>query len=416
MTAAQARCWREISSDLMCAQPMQRLLQGDVGCGKTLLALLAAVHVAENGLQCAVLAPTEALAEQHYIQFCEFLSALYVPVVWLAGGLNAKQRREALALLATDAALVAVGTHALLEDSVVFARLGLAIVDEQHRFGVTQRAGLGHKGRHSHLLMLSATPIPRTLAMSQFGDLDVSLIDQLPAGRAPIGTHLVAQRRRSEVIERLAAACRAGAQAYWVCPLIEQSEAADLQAAQATWSELSEALPDLEIGLIHGRLEREQKRAALAAFAAAKLHVLVATTVVEVGIDVANATVIVIDHAQRYGLAQLHQLRGRVGRGAQPSSCILLYDAQLTDTARQRLRAMNEHRDGFALARIDLELRGPGEMLGMRQSGVPELRFTDLNTDIQILERAREVARRLWDEAPEIAARHLARWRGVPTP
>jgi ATP-dependent DNA helicase RecG len=413
LTSAQQRAWGEIERDLAQAHPMHRLLQGDVGSGKTVVAVLAALRAVENGMQAAVMAPTEILAEQHYRKFGESLAALGVPVAWLSGAQSARERKQALAAAASGASPVVIGTHALIQDKARFHALGLAVVDEQHRFGVEQRLALRAKGAEPHLLMMSATPIPRTLAMSFYADLDVSLIDELPPGRRPVLTKLVADSRRPEVVRRIREACAAGQQAYWVCPLIEESEQLQLQTALETHAALAAELPELSVGLLHGRLKPADKAATMAAFVSGEIDLLVATTVVEVGVDVANASLMVIEHAERFGLAQLHQLRGRVGRGAEQSVCILLFQNPPGESARARLRAIFENTDGFAVARLDLELRGPGEVLGARQSGAPLLRFADIVADADLLELARDAAERLLDDNPRAAERHLERWLGA---
>jgi ATP-dependent DNA helicase RecG len=412
-TGAQQRVGQEITADLAQPYPMQRLLQGDVGSGKTLVAALAACQAIEAGWQAAFMAPTEILAEQHYLKLAAWLEPLGVRVAWLSGSQKKAARREMLAQVAAEAQLI-VGTHALIQDSVDFARLGLAIVDEQHRFGVAQRLALRQKGAGAipHQLMMSATPIPRTLAMSYYADLDVSVLDELPPGRTPIRTRLVSDARREEVIERVRFGCAQGRQAYWVCPLIEESEALQLQTALDTHAQLSEALPELTVGLVHGRLKADEKAATMAAFAAGDIHLLVATTVIEVGVDVPNASLMVIEHAERFGLAQLHQLRGRVGRGAHESTCVLLYQQPLSETARARLKIIFEHTDGFEIARQDLALRGPGEFIGARQSGVPLLRYADLERDAELVEEARAAAEDLLAHHPAAVASHLARWIG----
>jgi len=417
LTRAQNRALAQISADLAREYPMQRLLQGDVGSGKTIVAALAALQAIENGCQVAVMAPTEILAEQHYLKFAGWLAPLGVSVTWLAGSLKKKQRDAALAAVAAGEAAVAVGTHALIQEQVEFSKLGLAVIDEQHRFGVHQRLALRLKGaaaaREPHQLMMSATPIPRTLAMSYYADLDVSVIDELPPGRTPIATKLVAESRRAEVIRRVRDECMAGRQAYWVCPLIEESEALQLQTAIDTHAVLAQTFPELKVGLVHGRLASADKTQVMDAFKRGEIQLLVATTVIEVGVDVANASLMVIEHAERMGLAQLHQLRGRVGRGAASSVCILLYQSPLGDLARERLKIVYENRDGFEIARHDLRLRGPGELLGARQSGVPMLRFADLDTDLDLLDAARAAAERILKQAPDAAQAHLARWLGV---
>ncbi len=415
LTGAQRRALAEIHADLAGARPMNRLLQGDVGSGKTLVAALAVLPALAAGRQVAVMAPTEILAEQLYLKFAEWLAPLGIAVVWLAAALKGKAKKQALADIESGAAPVAVGTHALFQAGVGFRDLALAVVDEQHRFGVGQRLALRDKGADGkgatpHLLMMSATPIPRTLAMSYYADLDVSVIDELPPGRTPVVTKLVSARRRDEVIGRLRDYCRTGAQAYWVCPLVEESEKLQLRAAEDSHAELVARLPELAIGLVHGRMKADEKAAVMAAFKAGALHLLVATTVIEVGVDVPNAALMVIEHAERYGLAQLHQLRGRVGRGARESACVLLYEEPLSETARQRLRVIRDHADGFVIAREDLRLRGPGEFLGARQSGQRILRFADPETDTDLLEQARDVAGTLLADDAGAVERHLARW------
>ena len=417
LTTAQQRVLAEIEHDLQQPHPMQRLLQGDVGSGKTIVAALAACHAIESGWQAAFMAPTEILAEQHYQKLKSWLEPLGVRVAWLSGSLKASAKKAMQAEAATHAQLV-VGTHALIQDAVDFARLGLAIVDEQHRFGVQQRLALRQKGGDAasgaipHQLMMSATPIPRTLAMSYYADLDVSVLDELPPGRTPVRTKLVADARRDEVTARVQAAVAAGRQAYWVCPLIEESEKLQLQTALETHAALSEELKGLRVGLVHGRLKADEKAATMAAFAAGEIDVLVATTVIEVGVDVPNASLMVIEHAERFGLSQLHQLRGRVGRGLHESVCILLYAGPLSETARARLKIIFENTDGFEIARQDLHLRGPGEFIGSRQSGVPLLRYADLEADADLIELARAEAERLLCDNPAAVARHLARWLG----
>ncbi len=424
LTRAQSRAWGEIERDLAAGHPMNRLLQGDVGSGKTIVAALAAVRAVEHGLQAAVMAPTEILAEQHHRKFAEWLAPLGLRVAWLAGALPARERRTAIAAVAAGETQVAIGTHALFQDKVEFARLGLAIVDEQHRFGVRQRLALREKGQRSgakrgdpgarvpHQLMMSATPIPRTLSMSYYADLDVSVIDELPPGRKPVVTKLVAGNRRDEVVRRIREACGEGRQAYWVCPLIEESEALELQTALETHARLVAELPDLAVGLVHGRLPPGEKAAVMEAFKAGRVQLLVATTVIEVGVDVPNASLMVIEHAERFGLAQLHQLRGRVGRGADESVCILLYEHPLSEGARTRLKVIYEQADGFRIAHEDMLLRGPGEYLGARQSGMPLLRFADLVRDEELVRAAREAADLMLDRHPAEAARHVARWLG----
>jgi ATP-dependent DNA helicase RecG len=454
LTRAQVRALGEIRADLSRPHPMQRLLQGDVGSGKTIVAAAAALQAIESGYQVAVMAPTEILAEQHYQKFSAWLAPLGVDAVWLAGSLKKKERDSALTDIESGKAWLAIGTHALFQDEVRFRKLGLAIIDEQHRFGVHQRLALRMKGGladpaiQPHQLMMSATPIPRTLAMSYYADLDVSVIDELPPGRTPVTTKLVSETRRNEVVQRVRDACLGGRQAYWVCPLIEEAEAGaqsrdplarsdraggetarsetrnlstrargrwealQLQTALETYQRLLVTFPELHIGLVHGRLPNQEKAQVMAAFQANEIQLLVATTVIEVGVDVPNASMMVIEHAERMGLSQLHQLRGRVGRGAQSSVCILLYQSPLSDNARERLRIIFENTDGFEIARHDLRLRGPGELLGSRQSGVPMLRFADLEKDLDLLEAARNLAPQLLRDHPAAAERHLERWLG----
>ena len=424
LTGAQRRVGEEIARDLARAQPMHRLLQGDVGSGKTVVAALAACIAIDAGWQCALMAPTEILAEQHFAKLVEWLAPLLAArgqrVAWLTGSQKKKARGEMLALIGSGEAALVVGTHAVIQEQVRFARLGLAIIDEQHRFGVQQRLDLRRKlseaQQEPHLLMMSATPIPRTLAMSYYADLDVSTLDELPPGRTPVVTKLVAAHRRAEVIERIRAQIAEGRQVYWVCPLIEESEALDLRNATETHAELSQALPGQMIGLLHSRMPTAEKKAVMALFTAGDMPVLVSTTVIEVGVDVPNASLMVIEHAERFGLSQLHQLRGRVGRGAAASACVLLYEApeggRLGETARARLKAMVETNDGFEIARRDLDIRGPGEFLGARQSGAALLRFADLAEDSALLQWARAAAPRMLAEHPDLAAQHVARWLG----
>jgi ATP-dependent DNA helicase RecG len=422
LTGAQQRAWHEIACDLAGAHPMQRLLQGDVGSGKTIVAALAMLRAAEHGAQAALMAPTEILAEQHYRKLASWLEPLGMEVAWLSGSLKKSVKRAMVERLQSGEALLAVGTHALIEDAVDFPNLALAVVDEQHRFGVRQRLALREKGSEvangvrrasPHQLMMSATPIPRTLAMSFYADLDVSVLDELPPGRTPVVTKLVSEGRRDEVIGRVREACAGGRQAYWVCPLIEESETLELKTAIETFERLQGELSDLSIGLVHGRLKADEKAQVMEAFVAGRIDLLVATTVIEVGVDVPNASLMVIEHAERFGLSQLHQLRGRVGRGAAQSACILLYAHPLGETARARLRIIYENADGFEIARRDLELRGPGEFVGSRQSGVPLLRFADLTLDAAIVEQAREAAETMLRNWPDAARAHLERWLGA---
>ena len=423
LTAAQRRVCEEIAQDLQRGQPMHRLLQGDVGSGKTVVAALAAAICIDAGWQCALMAPTEILAEQHFRKLLDWLTPLNVGVAWLTGSQKTKERREMLERIASGEAQLVVGTHAVIQDKVQFQRLALAIIDEQHRFGVAQRLALRSKMQPDadgqadpHLLMMTATPIPRTLAMSYYADLHVSTIDELPPGRTPVLTRLISQQRRDEVIARIGAQLAQGRQVYWVCPLIEDSEALDLQNATQTWEELGEALPGVQVALLHSKLPVAEKKAIMAAFAGGDTGVLVSTTVIEVGVDVPNASLMVIEHAERFGLSQLHQLRGRVGRGAAASACVLLYapneTGRVSETAKARLMAMAETNDGFEIARRDLEIRGPGELLGARQSGSPLLRFADLEQDALLLDWARHWAPVMLRQCPTLAERHLERWLG----
>jgi ATP-dependent DNA helicase RecG len=411
LTAAQQRVASEIAADLAQPYPMQRLLQGDVGCGKTIVAALAACQAIEAGYQTAFMAPTEILAEQHFLKLAAWFAALGVEVLWLAGSLGRKLRQTRRQQAATTAQLI-VGTHALIQEKVDFHRLGLVIVDEQHRFGVVQRLDLRRKGANPHQLMMSATPIPRTLAMSYYADLDVSVIDQMPPGRSPVRTRLFADARRPEVVAAVRAVVAGGRQVYWVCPLIEESATLELQAALDTHAALSAELAGLRIGLLHGRLRGDRKAAVMAAFVAGEIDLLVATTVIEVGVDVPNASLMVIEHAERFGLSQLHQLRGRVGRGWHDSLCVLLYQSPLSVTARARLKIIFEQTDGFEIARQDLRLRGPGEFVGSRQSGTPLLRYADLENDADLVELAQALADELLRDDPGRAERHLRRWLG----
>ena len=423
LTGAQQRVRAEIALDLGRQAPMHRLLQGDVGSGKTVVAALAAALCMDAGWQCALMAPTEILAEQHFAKLVGWLEPLGVKTAWLTGSQKPKERRIMLALIASGEATLVVGTHAVIQDKVLFKRLALAIIDEQHRFGVAQRLALRAKligqGQEPHLLMMTATPIPRTLAMSYYADLDVSTLDELPPGRTAIVTKVLSEGRRDEVIERIRAQSALGRQIYWVCPLIEESEALDLSNATQTHAQLSAALPGVMVGLLHSRLSMAEKKAVMALFTGGQMGLLVSTTVIEVGVDVPNASLMVIEHAERFGLSQLHQLRGRVGRGAAASACLLLYSTgdapRLGETARARLRAMLETGDGFEIARRDLEIRGPGEFLGARQSGAALLRFADLATDQALLAWARQTAPVLFDACPELARRHEQRWLGGKT-
>ncbi len=425
LTMAQQRVLGEIAQDLRRDVPMHRLLQGDVGSGKTVVAALAAATAIQSGWQCALMAPTEILAEQHLRKLVGWLTPLGVEVAWLTGSRKGKARDAMLARVASGDAALVVGTHAVIQEHVEFARLGLAIIDEQHRFGVQQRLALRAKGSgrrlpipagavslEPHTLMMSATPIPRTLAMTLFADLDISTIDALPPGRLPVQTRLFAEKRREEVIARIRDQASLGRQTYWVCPLVEESETLDLQNATATHLLLSSALPGQGVGLLHGRMLAAQKAAVMAEFASGRMAVLVATTVIEVGVDVPNASLMVVEHAERFGLSQLHQLRGRIGRGSVASTCVLLYGEALSVTGKARLKAMLETQDGFEIARRDLEIRGPGEFLGSRQSGATLLRFADITQDVALLHRARAAANALLDQHSEVAQRHVARWLG----
>ena len=423
LTAAQQRVCAEIAGDLAQSKPMHRLLQGDVGSGKTVVAALAATICMDAGWQCALMAPTEILADQHFRKLVAWLEPLGVRVAWLTGSQKKKERTAMLELIARGEAGLVVGTHAVIQEQVQFQNLALAIIDEQHRFGVAQRLALRSKTNDGavepHMLMMTATPIPRTLAMSYYADLDVSTIDELPPGRSPIVTKVVSEQRRDEVIQRIRGQLEQGRQVYWVCPLIEESEALDLTNATETHAELSAALPGVLVGLLHSRMPVAEKKAVMSLFVGGQMGVLVSTTVIEVGVDVPNATLMVIEHAERFGLSQLHQLRGRVGRGAAASACVLLYSTgdapRLGETARERLKAMAETSDGFEIARRDLDIRGPGEFLGARQSGAALLRFADLTQDSHLLAWAREAAPVMLDRHPALAERHVARWLGSRT-
>jgi ATP-dependent DNA helicase RecG len=428
LTTAQTRVCGEIASDMARNVPMHRLLQGDVGAGKTVVAALAATICMDAGWQCALMAPTEILAEQHFRKLLGWLEPLGITTAWLTGTQKAKERRTMLALVESGQAQLVVGTHAIIQDKVHFKNLALTIIDEQHRFGVAQRLALRRKLHHDamepHLLMMTATPIPRTLAMSYYADLDVSTLDELPPGRTPVITKVVNEARREDVIERIRAQIVQGRQIYWVCPLIEESEALDLSNATQIHAELAAALAGatltdgqpMLIGLLHSRMPTDEKKTVMAAFVQGHMAVLVSTTVIEVGVDVPNASLMVIEHAERFGLSQLHQLRGRVGRGAAASACVLLYSTgdapRLGETARERLRAMAETNDGFEIARRDLEIRGPGEFLGARQSGEAMLRFANLAQDNALLEWARAEAPKLLDHHPHLAEKHVLRWLG----
>ena len=416
LTGAQRRALADAERDIITAAPMARLLQGDVGCGKTVVAAAAAARAAGSGLQATLMAPTELLAEQHWRNLRDWFQPLGETVALVCGSQPARARRSALALIASGEVRIAVGTHALFQEGIEFAHLALVIVDEQHRFGVQQRLKLQEKGQKAgrlpHQLIMTATPIPRTLAMTAYADLDISVIDELPPGRTPVQTVVIPEQRRAEVVLRIVEACRAGRQAYWVCPLIEESDELRAQAAEETAATLAAALPGVRVGLVHGRMPGPAKDAAMAAFKSGKFQLLVATTVIEVGVDVPNATLMVIENAERMGLAQLHQLRGRVGRGTEASTCVLLYRAPLSQLARERLKVIRESTDGFEIARRDLALRGPGEFLGTRQTGLAQLRVADLMRDADLLPRVQQAAEVLLASFPENIAALAARWIG----
>ncbi|HEX7114941.1 MAG TPA: ATP-dependent DNA helicase RecG [Steroidobacter sp.] len=416
LTNAQMRAWQDIERDLAQPNPMLRLVQGDVGCGKTIVAALAALRAVEAGFQAAIMAPTELLAEQHARNFVSWLAPLDIAPILLTGKRTGSARSQALADLASGAAKIAIGTHALFQQGVQFHRLGLVIVDEQHRFGVHQRLLLREKGlaagRYPHQLIMTATPIPRTLAMTAYADLDVSIIDELPPGRTPVRTVALPESRRDEVVMRIRDACKEGRQAYWVCPLVEESDQLNAQAAENTAAALAEALSELEVGLVHGRMPAREKDAVMARFKEGKIDLLVATTVIEVGVDVPNASLMVIENAERMGLAQLHQLRGRVGRGSAESTCVLLYRPPLTEVARERLAVMRSTNDGFEISRRDLELRGPGEMLGTKQTGLMQMRVADLLRDADLLPQVQKAAELMLKENEANIAPLLRRWIG----
>ncbi|MGL6286949.1 ATP-dependent DNA helicase RecG [Aeromonas hydrophila] len=416
-TGAQNRVVAEIGRDLQQSHPMMRLVQGDVGSGKTLVAALAALQAIGNGCQVGLMAPTELLAEQHAINFAKWLEPLGIGVGWLAGKQKGKAREEALAAIADGSVKMVVGTHAIFQEQVVFQRLALVIIDEQHRFGVHQRLALREKGEregvHPHQLIMTATPIPRTLAMTAYADLDTSIIDELPPGRTPITTVALPDSRRQDVIERVRLACEEGKQAYWVCTLIEESEVLECQAAEDTAAELQNLLPGLHIGLVHGRMRPVEKQRVMEEFKAGILQLLVATTVIEVGVDVPNASLMIIENPERLGLAQLHQLRGRVGRGSVASHCVLLYHAPLSKTAQSRLGVLRETNDGFLIAQRDLELRGPGELLGTRQTGLADLKIADLVRDQSLIPQVQKMARFLMDRHPSHVEPLIRRWLGL---
>lgn len=414
LTQAQERVLNDIRQDVSSGNPMLRLVQGDVGSGKTVVAALAACHALAQGSQVALMAPTEILAEQHAVNFSRWFAPLGIPVLVLLGRLGVKARRELANAMQNDGPSIVIGTHALFQEDVLFRDLAMVIIDEQHRFGVHQRLALKQKGEQAglmpHQLIMTATPIPRTLAMSAYGDLDTSVIDELPPGRTPIQTLVIPNERRAEIVARISAQCATGKQAYWVCTLIEESEQLQAQAAEATYAELKEQLPNLSIGLVHGRLKPTEKAAVMSDFKEGKLQLLVATTVIEVGVDVPNATLMVIENPERLGLAQLHQLRGRVGRGSEQSFCVLLYQTPLGMMGKERLAVMRETTDGFRIAEKDLELRGPGEVLGTRQTGLLQFRIADLQRDSHLLEDVQKTAVHLLQQQPKAAEGLLTRW------
>jgi ATP-dependent DNA helicase RecG len=414
LTNAQQRVGQEIQQDLASGQPMLRLVQGDVGSGKTLVAAMAALTALEHGFQVAIMAPTEILAEQHLKNFSAWFEPLGLSIAWLAGKVKGKAREASLNAIKSGEAQLVIGTHALFQEDVEFHKLGLAVIDEQHKFGVHQRLALKEKGKDlsPHQLIMTATPIPRTLAMSAYADLDTSVIDELPPGRTPVNTVAIDQVRRAEIMTRILRACQQGSQAYWVCTLIDESETLEAQAAEVTALELQAALPDLKIGLVHGRLKSKEKAEIMAAFKAGELQLLVATTVIEVGVDVPNASLMVIENPERLGLAQLHQLRGRVGRGTAKSHCVLLYQAPLGQQGKKRIQAMRDTSDGFKIAEIDLEIRGPGEVLGTRQTGLLQMRIANLQRDAYLLDDIKQWANMCEHDAPHISEPLIQRWLG----
>ena len=416
LTAAQSRVVDEILLDLSQPHPMMRLIQGDVGSGKTVVAAIACLKAIACGVQAAIMAPTEILAEQHWRNFSDWFQPLGIEPAWLSGSQKAAARRESLAAIADGRAKLVVGTHALFQEGVAFNNLALVVIDEQHRFGVHQRMALRDKGvgrdGHPHQLVMTATPIPRTLAMAAYADLDTSVIDELPPGRQPVSTIAIRDTRRGEIVERVRAACKSGQQAYWVCPLIEESEVLDYQAAEASYQMLVEALPELNVGLVHGRMRPTEKERGMQAFKEGLIHVLVATTVIEVGVDVPNASLMIIENAERMGLSQLHQLRGRVGRGAAQSHCVLLYKGPLGRIARERLAVLRDTNDGFVVAQRDLELRGPGELLGTRQTGLPDYRVADIVRDASLMPQVQMTAEELRTSTASRAAAIVRRWLG----
>jgi ATP-dependent DNA helicase RecG len=416
LTAAQDRVVGEILADMAGAHPMMRLIQGDVGSGKTVVAAIACLKAIGSAVQAAIMAPTELLAEQHWRSFSDWLRPLGIEPAWLAGSQRAAARRQSIEAIADGSAQLVVGTHALFQEGVEFHTLGLVVIDEQHRFGVHQRMALRDKGvgeqGHPHQLVMTATPIPRTLAMAAYADLDVSIIDELPPGRQPVTTVAIPETRRDEVVERVRAACESGQQAYWVCPLIEESEVLDFEAAEASYAMLTEALPELRVGLVHGRMRPAEKERGMQAFKEGLIQVLVATTVIEVGVDVPNASLMIVENAERMGLSQLHQLRGRVGRGSVQSHCVLVYKPPLGKTAKSRLAVLRDTNDGFVVAQRDLELRGPGELLGTRQTGLPDYRIANLVRDAELMPRVQLVAERILREAPDTGSAIMRRWLG----
>ena len=416
LTSAQQRVLKEISNDLARGSPMLRLLQGDVGSGKTIVAAIAALQAAENNLQTAIMAPTEVLAEQHFVNFNDWLSPLGIQTAWLSGKVKGRNRESELNLIANGGAKVIIGTHALFQKDVVFNNLGLIIIDEQHRFGVHQRLALREKSHQQipHQLIMTATPIPRTLTMSMYADMDTSTIDELPPGRTPVTTSVLPDNRREEVIERIRSMCAGGTQAYWVCTLIEESDVLESQAAEVTLRELNDALPELRIDLIHGRMNHSEKTDVMQRFNAGLIDLLVATTVIEVGVDVANATLMIIENSERLGLAQLHQLRGRVGRGAGASHCLLLYHPPLGELSKQRLAVMRQSNDGFFIAEEDLKIRGPGELLGSRQSGSLQFKVADLVRDSHLLPEVKAASERLFKHDKALIERIINRWTTTP--
>ncbi len=416
LTGAQDRVVSDILSDLALPHPMMRLIQGDVGSGKTVVAAIACVKAIACGVQAAIMAPTEILAEQHWRSFSDWFRPLGIDVAWLSGSQRAAARRESLEAIGNGSAKLIVGTHALFQDGVEFRRLGLVVIDEQHRFGVHQRMALRDKGvstdGHPHQLVMTATPIPRTLAMAAYADLDTSVIDELPPGRQPVSTVAIPETRRGDVVERVRSACSSGQQAYWVCPLIEESEVLDYQAAEASYQMLTESLPDVRIGLVHGRMRPAEKERGMKAFKEGLIQLLVATTVIEVGVDVPNASLMIIENAERMGLSQLHQLRGRVGRGAAQSHCVLLYKPPLGRIAKERLTVLRDTNDGFIVAQKDLELRGPGELMGTRQTGLPDYRIADLIRDADLMPEVQKTAESIRKESEDRAAAIVRRWLG----